>query len=95
MDRWWGADAVGGWHGAILGHLLSSVASKELLQVGMGTTRLAFWESSGRFSVEPSTRQLAGVGEASSWTGVCQAAVAKDEGKREDKLLSVNIHQGL
>ena len=54
---------------------------------GHGDHQAAFWESSGRFSVEPSTRQLAGVGEASSWTGVCQAAVAKDEGKREDKLL--------
>ena len=40
MERWWGVDAVGGWHGAILGHLLSSVASKELLQVGTGTIRL-------------------------------------------------------
>lgn len=44
-------------------------------------------ESSGRFSVEPSTQQLVGVGEASGWTGVCWAAVAEDKGKREDELL--------
>ena len=38
--KWWGVDAVGERHGAVLGHLLSSVASKELFQVGVGTTRL-------------------------------------------------------
>lgn len=37
--------------------------------------------------VEPSTQQLVGVGEASSWTGICWAAVAEDKGKREDELL--------
>lgn len=86
VDRWWGADAVGEQHGAVLGHLLSSVSSKGVVSGGCGDHQEC-QESSGRFSVEPSTQQLVGVGEASGWTGVCWAAVAEDKGKREDKLL--------
>lgn len=71
VDKWWGADAVGEGHGAVLGHLLSSVAREELLQVGIGTTRLPAGspQAGSQWSLPPSSwweweKPVAGLGFA-------------------------------
>ena len=83
--KWWGADAVGERHGAVLGHLLSSVASKELFQVGVGTTRLpagspqagSQWSLPHSSWWEPGWMRLLEAG--STWLGSSQQNIGNED----------------
>lgn len=94
MDKWWwGADAVGEGAWAVLGHLLSSVA-EELLQVGIGTTRLPAGVLRQVLSGAFHPAQLVGVGNPVTGLGFAGQLWPKTREKGGRAPISESICQG-